>query len=119
VKHTKEQKGLEALRDRRWGAEEAARILEEQDRSGLSVHGFAEKHQLSAPRLYYWRSRLKASTSEEVGLVPVVLTNTGKYCGAPLRVRVADVQLEILEPMAVDPAWLSTVVSMLRESRCS
>jgi transposase-like protein len=43
----------------RWSAEEARAIIGEQERSGLSVWRFAERHGLVAERLYRWRRKLR------------------------------------------------------------
>ena len=87
----------------------------------MSVQRFAEEYELSAQRLYYWRQRLKPSVThesvEELGLVPVLVRNERN--GVALRVRVKDIELELLEPMTIDPAWLAATVSMLREGPCS
>jgi transposase-like protein len=43
----------------RWSAADARAIIEEQERSGLSVWLFAEKHGVVAERLYWWRRKLR------------------------------------------------------------
>jgi transposase-like protein len=43
----------------RWSAEEARAILDEQERSGLSVCRFAAKNDLVVERLYRWRRKLR------------------------------------------------------------
>lgn len=47
VKHTEEAAILESMRDRRWTLEQALAVLAVQASSGLSVHTFAAKHDLT------------------------------------------------------------------------
>lgn len=124
VKHSIEAVVLKSMRDRRWTLKQAQAVLEAQERSGLSVQTFAHEHDLSAERLYYWRRRLETSDGvremedEDIKFVPVTVTSRGRTTVA-VRVRAGNVEIEVADPTMVDPGWLATTISMLRERRCS
>ena len=44
--------------EQRWTVERAREVLLAQQRSGLSLHGFAQREGLSQQRLYFWKRRL-------------------------------------------------------------
>lgn len=48
-------------RAHRWTAEQARVVLEQLDRSGLSVRRFAVTHGLGVERVYRWKRRLRSS----------------------------------------------------------
>ena len=114
-------KQLELLRDRRWTEKDARVVLEAVARSGASVSAFAREHGMSAPRIFWWRRKLEegqmaaaAEIRDEVeglSFAPVVLTGTGK--GRAVVVRVGAVEIEVADPGAVDPRWLTEVVTSL------
>jgi len=53
----------------RWTSSVAQRILLEQERSGLSLEGFAQKHGWNGSRLRWWRKQL--GNRDVPGLLPV------------------------------------------------
>ena len=62
---------------RRWKAEDAGAVLKRLESSGLSVGEFAARENLSAPRLYRWRGRLRAvrpKTAAFVEITPAAAT---------------------------------------------
>lgn len=48
-------------RDSRWTPKQARRVLDELERSGLSVRRFAAKRGLGVERVYHWKRRLQGA----------------------------------------------------------
>jgi transposase-like protein len=112
---------LAGLRDTRWSELDARIVLEAVERSGDTIHAFAREHGLPAHRLYWWRERLAGAIDEDPGdlgqlsFAPVVVTGLGR---APaMLVRVGELELEIIEPQRVDPAWLAQVIAATKGAR--
>jgi transposase-like protein len=110
---------IEALAGRRWSSNEARTVLRAQECSGLSIHAFAREHGLSHERLYRWQRKLASDGGgapedelAEIEFTPVVVTNS--RAPVAMTVRVDGVELELADPMAVEPTWLATVVAVLR-----
>ncbi len=102
------------LRERRWSEADARVVLAELERSGDSVSAFARAHGLSAQRLFWWRSRLSDEARDEVALeqlsfAPVVVTGLGRAPAVVLRV--GELEIDIHEPLKVEPAWLAQVLA--------
>jgi len=109
---------IQALAGRRWSTQDARRVLQAQERSGLSILAFAREHDLSHERLYRWKRKLETSGEgskdelAEIEFTPVVVTNT--RVPVAVTVRIDGVELDVADPMAVDPTWLATVAAELR-----
>ena len=94
----------------RWSEPNARKIISELELSGSSVLAFADEHELSPSRLYYWRNRLdEPDPAQEVGLsfAPVVVTGLGRK--PALAIRVGALELEVFEPAEIEPSWLGRV----------
>jgi hypothetical protein len=109
---------LNELRERRWSAADARRVLKMCRGSGLSVSAFGARHGLAPQRLGWWKKRLaewrqheKAPTAAAapMTLVPAVVVGGA----SPVAIRVNDVMFEVTDPAAVDPTWLGAVLSAL------
>lgn len=107
---------IKSLAGQRWSTAEAREVLRAQAKSGLSIHGFAKEHGLSFERLYRWRRQLelhaKDEKLDEIAFAPVVLKNER---AAAVVIRVADAEVDVLDPAAVDPTWLGQLVRRLGE----
>jgi transposase-like protein len=55
----------------RWSADDACAILEQQERSGLSLWRFATEHGFEPERLYRWRRKLQGSEQVTTKFVEV------------------------------------------------
>jgi hypothetical protein len=74
-----------------------------------------------ANRLYYWRSRLTAATSEErlgddepeLTFAPVVVTGLGQR--PAVTVRVGALELDVYEPEQLEPSWVAKLCAALTE----
>jgi hypothetical protein len=80
---TSDENGGEVIgqvrRDSAWTAEEAQRVLSEQQRSGEGVRVFAEKRGLKPKRLYSWRRRLQRQSSEKAPeFLPLRVVDTSR-----------------------------------------
>jgi transposase-like protein len=111
---------LARLRDTRWSELDARIVLEAVERSGDSIHAFAREHGLPAHRLYWWRERLADRIEDpsdlgQLSFAPVVVTGLGRT--PAMLVRVGELELEIIEPQRVDPAWLAGVIAATKGTR--
>jgi transposase-like protein len=106
---------IKTLAGQRWSAAEAREVLRAQARSGSSIHSFAKEHGLSFERLYRWRRQLelhvKDEKLDEIAFAPVVLKN--ERAAAVVVIRVADAEVDVLDPAAVDPTWLGQLVQRI------
>ncbi len=104
------------LQERRWTAADARVILEAQARSGMSLSAFARRHGLSDKRIYSWRKQLstmpESKPSPEVSFAPVVVTGAGNAAVAMV-VRAGEMEVEVIDPSRVDPAWLVEFFSVV------
>jgi transposase-like protein len=110
---------LAQLRDRRWSQSDARVVLDALERSGEPVRMFARRHGLDAQRIYKWRTRLAdesavaSERADEIEFAPVVVTGLGR-ASAPVIMRIGEIELEVVEPDRVDPAWLAQVLAAAR-----
>jgi len=59
-----------------WTEDDARLALDEWRRSGQTIAAFAREHQMSAPRLYWWRKRLpKDGAAPMTSLVPAKISS--------------------------------------------
>jgi len=116
AKATVEFSELRDLREKRWGAEEARRVLAAWRRSGLSMNAFAQEHGFVAQRLGWWKQKVGDGGAELARFVPVVVgpaterapTNATVVLRSPRGTAV-----EVLDTQAVSPEWLSELVNGL------
>lgn len=116
AKATVESPELRDLKEQRWGAEEARRVLAAWQRSGISLNAFAREHGFTAQRLGWWKRRLDKGGGEELArFVPVVV-----HQGERERVSATVVlrsprgtAVEVLDAQAVSPEWLSVLANGL------
>ena len=113
---------LAALREQRWSEADARVVLEQLERSGESIPVFARANDLSAQRLYWWRNRLVEEPKcdevklEQLSFAPVVVTGLGQQSPA-MRVRIGELELEVVEPSRIEPTWLARLLASLEEGR--
>jgi transposase-like protein len=104
---------LAQLREGQWSETDARLVLAELERSGDTVSAFARAHGLSAKRIYSWRTRLADKTRNEVAVdrmsfAPVVVTGLGRT--PALILRRGELEIEVVEPQEVEPAWLAQLL---------
>jgi transposase-like protein len=108
---------------RRWSEADARDALAALESSGMSMEAFARSGGFSAQRLRWWRDRLGADArvarqgaASRPGLLPVIVragTTPITKAGAVVVILVGGVRIEVAEPHALDPSWLSMVISGL------
>jgi transposase-like protein len=90
-----------------WTHDEARVVLDEWGRSGESIAAFARKHGFAAPRLYWWRKRLRSAKTGALSLVPASIISTG----ASVTIRLpGEVAMEVAN---ASPSWVAAVVAEL------
>jgi len=94
----------------RWTVGQARAVLDQQERSGLSVQRFAERESLDAERLYRWRRKLNR------GGGPVGFVEVRADTGAPLEIVLRSGH-RLLIRGAADVATLRAIVTTL-EREC-
>jgi transposase-like protein len=108
---------LRNLKEHRWGAEEARRVLAAWQRSGLSVNAFAREHGFTAQRLGWWKRRIHDGGAEQLArFVPVVVRPASEKASANASVVLRSPRgtaVEVLDAQAVSPEWLSELVNAL------
>lgn len=107
-----------------WTEGDARAILDEWKRSGKSIAAFAREHGVTAPRLYWWRKKLQATTatipawtgsvatplSPAMSLVPASIV----VGGASLMIRLpGEVSIDVAE---ASPSWVAAMVVELTRS---
>jgi hypothetical protein len=113
---------LAAIREQRWSQADARVVLELLERSGDSIPVFARANDLSAQRLYWWRSRLVEEPKrndvelEQLSFAPVVVTGLGQQSPA-MRLRLGELELEVIEPSRIEPTWLARLLVSFEEGR--
>ena len=110
------------LDQERWTNEAARRVLDECERSGLSVEAFARQRGLRAKRLYRWHARLglpklkRGRRPEPQRFAPLIVLPTlpaQRASGLTLRVG-DDVALRFDDASSVDPSWMAALLRELR-----
>lgn len=106
-----------------WTEDEARRVIEAWESSGLTVSAFARKAGLAADRVYRWRGRLGAAPVESgaivtPALVPVVvraaLTAPPPEASSPVTVCTREgLRVEVAALDAASAAWVATLVRSL------
>lgn len=103
---------LVQLRHGRWTKADARLVLDAVERSGETVAAFARTHELSAQKIFWWRSQLaseqRSTQAESISFAPVVVTGLGR---SPVAVvRRGTLEIEIHEPNEVDTSWLASLL---------
>lgn len=104
-----------------WKPEDAARVLDEWSRSGLSMIEFARERGLRHDRLQRWQARLGESSAQAVRLVPVTprkaplveLGSTSRSAAVVIAVG-ESARVEVTAPSEVDPRWVAALVHGLQ-----
>lgn len=108
---------------RRWREKDARRVLKAWRRSRLSARAFAKAIGIDAQRLLWWRRRLEAASDEQssrpvtapsaaLTFIPTAVLPTASP--APVTVRLpGGICVEIRDPVAAPPAWVTKVVAQL------
>jgi transposase-like protein len=100
-----------------WTDDDARVALDEWRRSGESIAAFARKHGVAAPRLYWWKKKLRAPmaassarskpTTPMLSLVPASIL----LAGAALTIRLpGEVSIEVAN---ASPSWVAAIVAEL------
>jgi transposase-like protein len=111
-----------APRDRRsyrtssyWSAEEARAALADQQASGLSVIGFAEREGLQAQRLYVWRRRLADEKSKASSAPPFIELRPLRPVSQTIEVMLLG-GLVVKAPADIAPDTLASLIAALERS---
>jgi transposase-like protein len=104
---------MAALRGQHWSAEDAKRVLEAGEDSGVAQAAFCRKHGLQPKRLSWWRKRLRdwggpERSTEAVRFAPAVVATTA------MRIKIqlpGEVAIEIADAGA---AFVAALISELR-----
>ena len=114
---------LAQLRDRRWTRADAELVLDALERSGDTVAAFARAHDLSAKKIFWWRSQLSSDApsttssekkTESISFAPVVVTGLGRDPAAVIRQ--GSIEIEILDTNKVEASWLASVLRATKGS---
>ena len=124
VASDREADPYEGLRTRsHWTREDAARVLEDWQRSGESMRGFALRRGLGLHRMQWWRERLKGmpkAKSPSARFVPATLvrgpllsmdSETSQPC---VIVAAAGVRVEVLDTRGVDARWVASLLTAVQ-----
>ena len=96
-----------------WTEDEARLALDEWRRSGQTIAAFARDHQVSAPRLYWWRKRLpKNGAAPMMPLVPAKIVARPEMAAVVIRLP-SGIAIEMA---SVAPHVIAAVVSELERS---
>jgi transposase-like protein len=106
-----------------WTEQDARRVLEECEKSGESVAGFARRLGVIPQRLFWWRKRLGHASSLEAPptFVPVTVRPAmaeSIAVGVPVVVTVGNgIRVEIHDVDAHTAAWVAALVGHLGEPK--
>ena len=96
-----------------WTEDDARLALDEWRRSGQTIAAFAREHQMSAPRLYWWRKRLpKDGAVPMMSLVPAKIVARSEMAAVVIRLP-SGVAIEMAN---TSPCAIAAVVSELERS---
>ncbi len=100
-----------AAEGRNWSEAEGFAAVAAWRASGLSLRAFAGCHGLTAQRIAWWRDR----TSEPVAPVGFAAVHVRRAddvvaAMAPVRVRVGEATVEIVDPSRVPSSWVASLV---------
>ena len=105
-----------------WRPEDAARVLDDWSRSGLTMAAFAREHGLGLHRIRWWQGRQNERKAAAVHLVPVTprqapLVGLTSAIAPAMVVDVDGVRIELRESSEADPRWVAALVLGLRGER--
>jgi transposase-like protein len=96
-----------------WTEDDARLALDEWQRSGQTIAAFAREHQMSAPRLYWWRKRLaRNGAAPTTSLVPAKIVARSEMAAVVIRLP-SGVAIEMA---STSPCAIAAVVSELERS---
>ena len=92
-----------------WTEDEARTALERWRQSGQTIAAYARAHGVSAPRLYWWRRRMRATTpaaerGPELRLAPATIISTGATVELRLPSGV------VVEVTGASPDWTAAMI---------
>lgn len=92
-----------------WTEDEARIALERWRQSGDTIAAYARAHGVSAPRLYWWRQRLRATTPAaeprpEIRLAPATIISTA----ATVELRLPNGI--VVEVTGASPSWMAAMI---------
>lgn len=92
------------------------RLIQQWQRSGLSVRAFCDRHQLTQPSFYAWRHRLQQRAAAAAPFVPVrVVPDAPPLAAGSIEVVLASGRRLRVAP-GFDPAALRQLVAVLEEA---
>jgi hypothetical protein len=122
-KRAEEKRAADQASAGRWTEQDARRVLEELDKSGETVAGFALRRGLVPQRLFWWRKRLErvATCESKPTFIPVTVRAAAAWREAE-RVAVVvtagdGVRVEVREVDAATAVWVASLVLQLGERR--
>jgi transposase-like protein len=92
-----------------WTEDEARTALERWRQSGQTIAAYARAHGVSAPRLYWWRRRLRAAATAagpgpELRLAPATIVSMGATVELRLPSGV------VMEVTGASPGWTAAMI---------
>ena len=92
-----------------WTEDEARTALARWRQSGQTIAAYARAHGVSAPRLYWWRRRLRATApaaelGRELRLAPATIVSTGAMVELRLPSGV------VVEVTGASPSWTAAMI---------
>lgn len=103
-----------ALAGERWTKSEGRAAIASWRASGESMAAFAERHEIDAQRIGWWRKRLEVA-DRATTLVPVTITapRVVTAVAAVVRVLVEDVEIAVHDPEHVSPEWVAALTTLI------
>jgi hypothetical protein len=96
-----------------WTEAEARQVLDEWRQSGQTIAAFARERHESAPRLYWWRRRLKVGAgAPAIALAPAKIVVQGDT--APIVIRLPSGV--VIEIAGGSPSLIAAIVSEIERS---
>lgn len=106
-----------------WTEDDARRLLAQWRQGGGSLASFARERGMSAPRLYWWRRRLRTAEPAAAGkaLVPAKVLPVARISRGAGAETAAAIVLHVrggieLEISNASPAWVASLVTELARS---
>lgn len=106
-----------------WTEDDARRLLAQWRQGGGSLASFARERGMSAPRLYWWRRRLRAAEPAAAGkaLVPARVLPIARLSGSAGAETAAAIVLHVpggieLEISNASPTWVASLMTELARS---
>ena len=97
-----------------WTPEEAQLLLDEWQRTDVSLAAFARRHGIAPRRLYWWKTRLASTPVTSLTLIPATLVGVDVPT-APITVRLpGGIAIEIA---STSPSLVAAIVNELTRSQ--